>query len=163
MISLVCRDNFSSYGLVRKGLLKSLALSIPPALALLALRIIEGATAYTGFNLEFPWNIFYASLAVFTYGPLEVFFIAWLIVNTDRVFETLDKTFSPGLLLTVVFFGLSHIILAPKGGVANALKVMLEFLVLSLIFKYTKNSLGPMVAWTIVNNQVARLLIGCLT
>ena len=113
--------------------------------------------------MEFPYNVWYAFLGVFAYGPLEVFFIIWLIVNTDKIFGSLEKMISPGLLITVLVFGLSHVILSPQGGLPNAVKVTIIFMLLGLIFKYTKNSIGPMIAWAIINGQVSYLLVGCLT
>ncbi len=115
------------------------------------------------FSLRFPYNIWYAILSALAYGPLEAFFITWLIVNTDYRFNGLSKTISPGLLVTVLVFGLSHIVLSPQGGIMNAIRVSIYFLILSSIFKYTKNSVGPMIAWTLINGQVLYLTIGCLT
>lgn len=118
--------------------------------------------AYTHFGLSFPLNLFYALLAVLVYGPLEVFFIIWLIVNTDEDLKWDRKqVLSPGLLITITVFGLSHLILSP-GEVLNAVKVMVELLILGLIFKYTKNSIGPMIAWTLINHQVLYRVMGCL-
>jgi len=164
-ISLVCKDNFSAYGLRKDNTLWSLILAVIPAVALLSLRIIQGSgMVYTHFGLSFPLNLFYALLAVLVYGPLEVFFVIWLIVNTDEALKWDRKqVLSPGLLITVTVFGLSHLILSPGGGLSNAVRVTVEFLILGLIFKYTKNSIGPMIAWTLINHQVLYQVIGCLT
>ena len=163
LISLIRRDSPEMYGLRRQGLLKSLALSILPAIAILVARIAYNDLSFEGFGLSFPYNVWYAVLGVLAYGPLEVFFVVWLIVNTDNILNTLEKTVSPGLLITVLIFGLSHIFLSPQGGLLNAIKVTIIFMALGLIFKYTKNSIGPMIAWTLINGQVSHLLIGCLT
>ena len=45
----------------------------------------------------------------------------------------------------------------------NAIHVAAEWLILGLIFKYTENSIGLMIAWTLINGQVAYLVAGCLT
>lgn len=50
------------------------------------------------FQLGFPWNLWYVALGVFAWGPLEVFFVAWLIANTDRIFKSESKTVSWALL-----------------------------------------------------------------
>jgi len=163
LISLTRRDSPEMYGLRRQGLLKSLALSIPPAIAILVARIAYNDLSFEGFGLSFPYNVWYAVLGVLAYGPLEVFFVVWLIVNTDNILNTLEKIVSPGLLVTVLIFGLSHMLLSPQGGLFNAIKVTIIFVTLGLIFKYTKNSIGPMIAWTLINGQVSHLLIGCLT
>jgi len=163
IISLLCNDSPRMYGLSKSGILISLTLSVPPSLIILLARLIHGVLRYESFNLSFPYNIWYAIIGVLAYGPLEVFFVIWLIVNTDYVLGSLDKIFSPGLIITVLAFGLSHIILSPKGGIFNAIEVTVIFLFLGLIFKYTRNSLGSMIAWTLINGQVSSLLVGCLT
>ncbi|RLG82143.1 MAG: hypothetical protein DRO09_00930 [Thermoprotei archaeon] len=162
-ISLVCRDDFRVYGLARKGLERSLAVSVPPALAVLVVRTMLEGVSPRSFNLQFPYNAWYATLGVLAYGPLEVFFVVWLTVNTDYALNSLKRTLSPGLLITALAFGLSHIAISPQGGLVNAVKVTVIFFILGLIFKYTKNSVGPMVAWTLINGQVQHLLLGCLT
>ena len=161
--TILCEDSFRLYGLRRMGLLKSVAASIPLITIILLSRILCGDLNVDSFNLRFPYNVWYALLGAFAYGPLEVFFMTWLIVNTDMVFHGSEKVFSPGLLITVLIFGLSHIFLSPQAGIVNAIRVVAEWLILGLIFKYTKNSIGPMIAWTLINGQVARLVVGCLT
>jgi len=164
LITLLCRDNPSIYGLRREGIAKSLILSLLLVLAYASLLIASKGyprISHVCFNLNFPYNVWYALLGVFAYGPLEVFFVVWLIVNTDLVLKT-ERKFSPGLIITTVIFGLSHLILAPKAGIINAITVTVTFLILGSIFKYTKNSIGPLIAWTILNGQVRYLITGCL-
>jgi len=163
LISLIRRDNFEVYGLRRQNALKSLALSLPIAMIIVILRIILGSVSFKSFDLNFPYNIWYAVLGVLAYGPLEVFFVVWLIVNTDIIFNTFERVISPGLLITVLIFGLSHLLLSPQGGLFNAITVTIDFMILGSIFKYTKNSIGPMITWTLINGQVLYLLVGCLT
>ena len=83
---------------------------------------------YRSLGLNFPYNLWYDSLGIFAYGPLEVFFIAWLIVNTDIALGSFERRGSPGLIITTLAFGLSHVITSPQAGVINALSVTLEFL-----------------------------------
>ncbi|RLE50195.1 MAG: hypothetical protein DRJ31_02270 [Candidatus Methanomethylicota archaeon] len=161
IISLACKDDFRIYGLTREGLTKSLAASTLMASAILLMRALHENSVFHSFNLRFPYNIWYAFLGVFAYGPLEVFFVVWLIVNTDRALNCLKSVFSPGLIITVLAFGLSHVVFS-QGGVVNAIKVTTIFFILSLIFKRTGNSIGPMIAWTLINRQVSYLLMGCL-
>ncbi len=163
LISIICRDNLGMYGLRRGGIGKSLLLSVPPATAVLLLRVAHGDVPLNSFNLSFPYNIWYAILGVLAYGPLEVFFVIWIIANTDVILNSLDKLLSPGLIITTLAFGLSHIILSPQGGILNAVEVVVIFTLLGLIYKYTKNSIGPMIAWSLINGQVLHLTIGCLT
>ena len=161
-LTILCKDDFRVYGLRRIGMLRSVAASIPLITLILLSRILCGDLNISSFNLRFPYNVWYALLGVFAYGPLEAFFTTWLIVNTDVVFHGLEKVFSPGLLVTVLVFGLSHTFLSPQAGVVNAIGVAVEWMILGLIFKYTRNSVGPMIAWTLINGQVARLVVGCL-
>ncbi|OYT67656.1 MAG: hypothetical protein B6U65_02855 [Candidatus Wolframiiraptor sp. EX4484-121] len=162
-LTILCRDGFKVYGLTKAGLLKSVAASIPLAIAVLLPRVLYGGLNISSFNLRFPYNVWYALLGFSAYGPLEVFFTIWLIVNTDIIFHGLEKVFSPGLLITVLIFGLSHVFLSPQAGIVNAIHVAAEWLISGLIFKYTKNSIGLMIAWTLINGQVAYLVTGCLT
>ncbi len=93
-----------------------------------------------------------AVIVVFAYGPLEVFFVTWLITNTDRIFKSENARVSWGLIVTVLLFGLLHILVTQS--LANALHVAVTFFLLGLIYKYTGNSIGPMAAWTLINGQV---------
>jgi len=83
---------------------------------------------YRCLSLSFPYNLWYALLGIFAYGPLEAFFVAWLIVNTDIALGSSGRRVSPGLIITTLAFGLSHVITSPQAGVINALSVTLEFL-----------------------------------
>ena len=108
--------------------------------------------------LGFPWNLWYALLGIFAWGPLEVFFVMWLITNTDQIFNDSDRVVSWGFIITVIIFGLMHILTT---SVYNAFYTGIIFLILALIYKYSRNAIGPMVAWTLINGQVwyiARLL-----
>jgi membrane protease YdiL (CAAX protease family) len=64
-----------------------------------------------------------------------------------------------GLVITVFSFGLIHILTTD---LRNAVYTSAIFLVLGLIYRFTRNSVGPMIAWTLINGQVwyiARLLV----
>jgi membrane protease YdiL (CAAX protease family) len=152
----ICRESLSLYGLRSKGLVKSLIFS-----ALLVVASYGFTYLTTGqwigfpalsYHLTFPWNIWYALLGMFAYGPLEVFFVTWLITNTDRIFKSENARGSWGLIVTVLLFGLLHILVTQS--LANALHVAVTFFLLGLIYKYTGNSIGPMAAWTLINGQV---------
>jgi membrane protease YdiL (CAAX protease family) len=76
----------------------------------------------------------------------------WLIVQTDRIFRS-ERTFiSWGLLITIALFALLHLLTTQS--VENALRVAAIFFALGLIFKSTRNAIGPMLAWTLLNGQV---------
>jgi hypothetical protein len=67
----------------------------------------------------------------------------WLIHNTDCIFKTEANTWSWGLLITIVIYGLVHSF--SQG--ANSLIIAAEMLALGLVFKSTRNSIGPMPAF----------------
>ncbi len=109
-------------------------------------------------HLGFPRNLWYALLGIIAWGPLEVFFFVWLIVNTDHIFKNSARVHPWGLIITVLLFALTHILTTD---VRNAIYTGAIFLVLGLIYKYARNIVGPMIAWTLINGQVwyiARLL-----
>ncbi len=126
IITLLRRDALQMYGLRRKGIVSSISLSASLIIAIFTLRILCGDLSIDSFHLQFPYNIWYATLGAFAYGSLEAFFIIWLIVNTDLAFKSSRRAFSPGLLITVLTFGLSHVILSPQAGVMNAVCVTVE-------------------------------------
>lgn len=152
VLTLICKDDPTRYGLCSKGLAKSLLLSVLFVSASYGLLFLSTGQlrdfAASSFHLNFPWNLWYAALGVFAYGPLEVFFVIWLIENTDRIFKREKARVSRGLILTSVLIGLLHILTTQN--VINTLVGVIFFL-LGLIYKHTKNSIGPMVYWTLWN------------
>jgi len=94
-ITLLFKENPADYGLQRRGLLKNLALSAAWVIIKFIPKILNRSwsSEFTSFNLQFPYNIWYAVFSVFTYRPLDVFFVVWLIVNTDHIFKSLKKRF----------------------------------------------------------------------
>jgi membrane protease YdiL (CAAX protease family) len=154
--TLAGRDDLSAYGLSRQGLARSLLLSA------LVIALSAGFSLLTtgrwinyetvDFGLRFPVNVWYGLLGVFAYGPLEVFFFVWLAHHTGQVFQSKNHHPFWGLLVTVGLFGLLHILATQNLG--NALTVGVTFFLLGLIFTTTRNSIGPMLAWTLINGQV---------
>jgi len=163
VFSLICKDDFKHYGMSRKGLVKSILLSLLFVAVMFSFAYLSSGKLVSDnrpdFSLGFPWNLWYAMLGIFAWGPLEVFFVIWLITNTDQIFNGGDRVGSWGLVITVIIFGLMHI--ATTQSVYNAVYTGIIFLVLGLIYKYSRNAIGPMIAWTLINGQVwyiARLL-----
>ena len=162
LFTLVCRDVPAQYGLARQGLAKSLLLSSLFVVVMFGFGYLMRGRLMTesrpALHLGFPWNLWYALLGIIAWGPLEVFFFVWLVVNTDAIFKSRMRAAPWGLILTVLVFALIHIITT---NTSNAMYTGAIFLVLGLIHKYTQNSVGPMIAWTLINGQVwyiARLL-----
>lgn len=162
VFTLLCRDDLTQYGLTSKGWGKSLSYSLLFVAAMFTLAYLTRGRLMTDdrppLHLDFPWNLWYALLGIFAWGPLEVFFVVWLIANTDRIFKDEDRLISWGLLITVAGFGLLHVVTTSA---FNAFYTGSIFFILTLIYKHTRNALGPMLAWTLINGQVwyiARML-----
>ena len=156
IFTLFCKDNLVQYGISRKGLAKSILYSLLFVAAIVGFTYLSSGQLMSderpNLYLAFPWNLWYAGLGILAWGPLEVFFVTWLITNTDKIFKDRNRTISWGLIITVVIFGLVHI--ATTQSIYNALYTGAIFLVLGLIYKFTGNAIGPMIAWTLINGQV---------
>lgn len=156
------KEKLRDYGLSREGLGKSLVLSLLFVAVMFVIGYLKNGQIMIDdrpdLALAFPWNLYYGLLGILAWGPLEVFFFMWLVSNTERIVEGGHKLASWGLVITVAIFAVTHIITT---GTTNAVYTGAIFLVLGLIYKYTDNIYGPMLAWTLINGQVwylARLL-----
>lgn len=152
IFSILRRDKAAEYGLTGKQLLVSLVLSAGVVLiyfAYLSIRAGQFTTSVflPGLHQITVGNVLFAGLGLVAYGPLEVFFVVWLIHNTDRIFKTEANIWSWGLLLTIAIYGLLHSF--SQG--ANALVIATEMLALGLVFKSTRNAIGPMIAFLLMN------------
>ena len=149
------REKIATYGLQRPGLLKSLALSALVVLAFFAFLSIQAGQITTSISLPeikiaASWKLGAAILAIFAYGPLEVFFVVWLIHNTDRIYNSSTRVLSAGLLVTILLYGVLHTFSQGR----YALVIAAIFLALGVIFKTTRNATGPMLAWTVMNEYL---------
>jgi hypothetical protein len=152
VFSIFRKDKASEYGITGKRLLMSLVLSAGVVVVYFAYLSIRAGHLTTSFQLPglhhlTIGNAICACLGLVAYGPLEVFFVVWLIHNTDRIFKTEAKTWSWGLLITIIIYGLLH---SFSQGV-NSLVIATEMLALGLVFKSTRNSIGPMLAFMFMN------------
>jgi hypothetical protein len=154
LLTIHARENWSRYGLTRMGLAKSLFWSLVyVAVARGFSRLTSGHWMTAGSltsDLSFPGKAYYALLGAFAYGPLEMFFFVWLVSNTEHILQGRRGSFFFGLTLTTVLYALLHVIFQGLG----AATVAVPFFVLTLIFRWTNNSIGPMIAWTLLNQQV---------
>lgn len=153
------RDPLALYGLQRQGLWKSVAYAALVVLVFFAvLSILAGQVTTSVYlpavKISTLWKPVAAILAMLAYGPLEVFFVVWLIHNTDRLYNSSAKIFSAGLFVTVVLYGVLHWF--SQGIYALILAVV--FLLLGLIYKSTRNAIGPMLAWTLMNDFIWALV-----
>jgi len=156
---LLNREKLPLYGLQRQGLWKSLAYSVLAGVGFMAALSLQGADLST--LLQLPaiqvtslWKPGLALLAVIAYGPLEVFFVVWLIHNTDRLYNSQAKVLSTGLWVTILLYGVLHYF--SQG--LYALVLAITFLALGLIYKATRNAIGPMLVWTVMNQYIWVLL-----
>jgi hypothetical protein len=152
VFSIFRKDKASEYGITGKHLLMSLILSIGVVVVYFAYLSIRSGHLTTSFQLPGMLhltigNAICACLGLMAYGPLEVFFVVWLIHNTDRIFKTEAKTWSWGLVITIVIYGLLHSF--SQG--TNSLVIAAEMLTLGLVYKNTRNSIGPMLAFMFMN------------
>ena len=159
LFTLLNRDGLAVYGLQRQGLWKSLAYAALVVLVFFAVLSILAGKVTTSIYLPAVkistlWKPAVALLALLAYGPLEVFFVVWLIHNTDRLYNSSGKIFSSGLFVTVVLYGVLHWF---SQGV-SALILAAVFLLLGLIYKSTRNAIGPMLAWMLMNDFIWALL-----
>lgn len=156
---LTNREKFSLYGLQRQGLGKSLAFSVLAVLAFFVALVLQGGELTSTINISTLritplWRLGLALLAILAYGPLEVFFVVWLIQNTDRLYDSGAKTFSAGLWVTILLYGVLHYF--SQG--LYAIVIAAIFLALGVIFKATRNAIGPILAWTVMNEYIWVLL-----
>jgi len=161
LLTLICGENLAEYGFRRENIGKSLFYSLPLALIVAWLRGFPAK----GYGLTAPWNVYYAVLNLLAYGFLEVFFVVWLIENTDRLLRS-ESFPSEGSIGVPVIFGLSHVLWAIHGDLAaavvNAFAVTFVFIYLGVIYKYTGNIAGFIIAWTLMNRQSLLSAIQCL-
>jgi len=156
---LTNREKLSLYGLQRQGLGKSLAFSVLAVLAFFVALVLQGGELTSTINISTLritplWRLGLALLVILAYGPLEVFFVVWLIQNTDRLYDSGTKTFSAGLWVTILLYGVLHYF--SQG--MYAIVIAAIFLALGVIFKATRNAFGPILAWTVMNEYIWVLL-----
>ncbi len=147
-------ENLVEYGLRKTGLGKGLVFSAL-IVAILAGAAWAGIGNYgpldlAGFQVGSIWYVLCFVLGGLAYGPLEVFFVIWLVRNTDRIFHSQDKILSRGLVVTILIYALLH---AVSQGF-YAILIAARYLAFGLIYKVTRNSIGPMLAGTVTNEYV---------
>ena len=157
IFTLLLREKPAAYGFQMSGLVSSLLLSAVVVAALMGFSFLNtgqlvGYDGSADFGIGRPWNYFYGILGIFAYGPLEVFFFAWLVTNTDRIGKGAQRLLSRGLIITVILFSLMHILTTQS--VQTAVYIFVIYSALGLIYRRTGNVIGPMIAWTLINGQV---------
>ncbi len=163
LFAILDHDDRITYGLARKGLGKSLLIG-------LALIVVQSSMSYAlgipvidpkldaftqSLAQPFPYSIGFALFCGFAYGPLQVFFIIFLVDRFDKVFSTEpSRTAYKGTILTVLLWALPHILNATVLGPTAALQQLAKLLVIGpiliVVWKYTGNSIGSMIYWTFI-------------
>jgi membrane protease YdiL (CAAX protease family) len=152
IFSILMKEKPSEYGVTTKHLILGLGLAAGIVLvyfaylSLLAGHITTSVILPTLYSVTFG-NVLLVVLGFLAYGPLEVFFVIWLIHNTDRIFKSESRTWSWGLIITVCIYALLH---AFSQG-ANSIVIALEMLAFGLVYKRTGNSIGSMIAFMFMN------------
>ncbi len=150
------KESPSQFGIYRKNLTESLLYAILGSTIFFLLKwLITGQTVEYEefwFPLDYPGKLFYGFSGTIVWGPLEVYFFIWLMEKTEYAFlEDHQKRFTKGFVVTLVLFGLAHVVTTD---LFNAFYISSIFLVLGLMYKITKNSIGQMIMWTFINGQV---------
>jgi len=103
-------------------------------------------------HLSFPLNFLFVMTVIIIYGPLEMFYVIWLITNTNKIFKAKKRIFSWGLIITSVMYGVANLFFSHN--IILALLHISVFFMFGLIYKFTKNSIGPMIGWTLANGHI---------
>jgi hypothetical protein len=164
LLAVLNNDSRSVFGFTSKGLLKSLTIGLVLIAIHSSIRYALGLPI-VGSNLDaftqslaqpFPYNIGFSLFCGFAYGPLEVFYIIFLVVRFDRAFDTpQSKIASKGTIVTTLLWALPHIlnsmVQGPTAALFQVAKLVVTGLILIVAFKYTKSSIGSMLYWTFAN------------
>ncbi|MGD0174511.1 MAG: CPBP family glutamic-type intramembrane protease [Anaerolineales bacterium] len=118
-------------------------------------RFMGGVPAFTqSLNLAPPWNVIASILALLAYGPGEAIFVVYLVLVFDKALGGSQRLFSRGVILTSILWALPHlfnIFYFGLGAIANALIMFFLGLIMGILLKRTRSSLGPIIFWTLVN------------
>jgi hypothetical protein len=163
-LSLHDHDKRGFYGLGLDGATRSIALGISLVAIRAVLRFATGAMPFqvglAAFSQSlaqpFPQNLFLAVVTTFVYGPLEVFFITFMVAKLDLGFGSgRGKVITRGMVLGVLLWALIHLSNGVFYGLANSVaQVVSNFIygiLLMAVFKYSKCSLGTILSFTITN------------
>jgi hypothetical protein len=163
LFAILNHDPERTYGLTRKGLIKSLTIGLVIVGVQSLIYYVSGLPvidpkldAFTqSLAQPFPNNIGFAFLCGFAYGPLQVFFIIFLVDRFNKAIDAKSlKIGYKGTIITVLLWALPHIlnvtILGPTGALIQLVKLLVQGTILIFLFKYTGNSIGSMIYWTFI-------------
>ncbi len=122
---------------------------------LLGGRFMGEVPAFTqSLGLGIPWNIVSATMALLAYGPGEALFVVYLILAFDKALGNSSSLISWGVIITSIVWALPHIFNVFFFGVSAIPNVLVMFfvgIVMGILLKKTRSSLGPILFWTLVN------------
>ena len=153
------RDRGLSFivGLVSALLLGGLRLAV--AGKLMGGTFMGGVPAFTqSLGLAGPWNMIAAVSALLAYGPGEAVFVVYLILAFDKAVGNPRRLVSWGVIITAVLWALPHIynvIFFGPGALSNVLTMIFIGIVMGILLKKTRSSIGPMIFWLLVNGTSA--------
>ena len=151
-----------------KSRMASLILGLILAMILAGLRILLSGNLMGGrfmgevpaftqsLNLAPPWNIIASISALLAYGPGEAIFVVYLVLVFDKALGGSQRVFSRGVILTSILWALPHlfnIFYFGLGAIPNALIMFFLGLIMGVLLKRTRSSLGPIIFWTLVNGS----------
>jgi hypothetical protein len=140
-------------GIVFAGLLA--ALRVIAIGHLMGGRFMGQVPAFTqSIDLRTPWNIVAAGMALLAYGPGEAIFVVYLIRAFDKVVGNSQSLISWGVIITAIVWALPHIFNVFFYGLNALPNVLIMFfvgIIMGILLKKTRSSLGPMLFWTLVN------------
>ncbi len=164
LLALRDRDRRDFYGVGLTGATKSIILGAALVAVRGLFRYVAGSPPFevglVAFSQSlaqpFPGNLFFSFITVFSYGPLEVFYITFLVAKLDLAFHSAQGTvLTKGVFSGVLLWALIHLNSAVFFGFTfAAAQVVSNFIygiLLMMVFKYSKCSIGTMSSFTITN------------
>jgi hypothetical protein len=122
-------------------------------------RFMGGVPAFTqSLDLGTPWNMIASGMALLAYGPGEALFVVYLILAFDKAVGNPRSVISWGVIIAAIVWALPHIFNMIYFGVSaipNVVNMFFFGIVMGILLKKTRSSLGPMIFWTLVNGTSA--------
>lgn len=163
VFAILNHDSKEIYGITGKGIGKSSAIGIGLILIHASIKYASGSPIFQptlqafaqSLAQPFPYNIGFALFSAFVYGPLEIFYVIFLVVKFDKALSAAPPTvLSKGTIITTLLWALPHalnVIFMGSLALINVVKVIIIGFVLIITFKKTGSSIGPMLYWVISN------------
>jgi hypothetical protein len=143
------------------GLSLALLFAAPRLLAgrLMGGAFMGGVPAFTqSLQLASPWNMIAGASALLAYGPGEALFVVYLILAFDKAVGNPRRLVSWGVIITAILWALPHIfnvVFFGMSALGNVVVMVFIGIVMGILLKKTRSSIGPMVFWLLVNGTSA--------